>query len=192
MIAIAAEWRTAAIGQRAVVLDQALQRFPGQIQAVEIRVAALQRGDDAQGLGIVIETAERGEAGIKRALASVAERRMAEVVGERQRLGEVFVETKPAGERAGYLCHFERMCEPRAVVIAFVENEDLGLVLEAAERGRMDDAVAVAAEGAAALARGLGVEPATAIGRIAGITGARRCSCHGCKLNRPQCGPAGN
>ena len=169
MIAIAAERRTAAIGERAVVLDQALQRFPGQIQAVEIRIAALQRGDDAQGLGIVIEAAERGEAGIERALAGMAERRMAEIVGERQRLGEVFVETEPAGERARYLGHFERMREPRAVMIALVEDEDLGLVLEAAERGRMDDAVAVAAEGAAALARGLGMEPAAAMARIAGI-----------------------
>ena len=81
---------------------------------------------------------------------------MAEIVGERQRLGQILVEAERAGERARDLGHLERMGEPRAVMVAFVEHEDLGLVLEAAERGRMDDAVAVAAERAAALADRLG------------------------------------
>src|SRR5580693_3801800 len=59
------------------------------------------------------------------------------------------------------------MGEPGAVMIALVEHEHLGLVLEAAKGGRMDDAVAVAAEGAAALADRLGVQPAAALPRIA-------------------------
>ena len=113
-------------------------------------------------LRVVIEAAERREALVERALAGVAERRMAEVVGQRQRLGEILVEAERAGERAGDLRHFERVGEPGAVMVALVEDEDLGLVLEAAEGGGMDDAVAVAAEGAAALAGGLGMEPPAA------------------------------
>ena len=35
------------VAQRAVVLDQALQRLPGQIEAVEAGIAPLQVGDDA-------------------------------------------------------------------------------------------------------------------------------------------------
>ena len=101
VLAITVERRAGRIGQRPVVLDQALERLPGQVQAVEIRIAALQRGDDAQGLGVVIEAAERGEAGVERALAGMAERRMAEIVRQRQRLGEILVEPKPAGERSG-------------------------------------------------------------------------------------------
>ncbi len=85
------------------------------------------------------------------------ERRMAEIVGERQRLGEIFIEPQPPGERARHLRDLERMGEPGAVMIALVEHEDLGLVLEPAKGGRVNDAVAVAAEGAAALARGLGM-----------------------------------
>src|SRR5580765_4013196 len=47
------------------------------------------------------------------------------------------------------LRHLERMGEARPVVVALVIDEDLRLVLEPPERGRMDDAVAVALERAA-------------------------------------------
>ena len=99
VLAIAGERRAIAIGQRTVVLDQAFERFPGQVQAIEARIAALKRGHDTQRLRIMIETAERGEAGVKRALAGMAEWRMAKIVRQRQRLGEILVETQPPGER---------------------------------------------------------------------------------------------
>ena len=63
-------------------------------------------------------------------------------------------------------------------MVALVEDENLGLVLEPAEGGRVDDAVAVAAEGAAAFAGGLGVEPAAALLRIAGVRRAGYRSFH--------------
>jgi hypothetical protein len=47
-------------------------------------------------------------------------------------------------------------------MIAFVENEHLRLVLEAAERGGVNDAIAVAAKGAAAFTWGFGMKPAAA------------------------------
>ena len=43
MLAVSADRRAAALGQRAVVLDDAFERFPGQVQAVEIGVAVFQR-----------------------------------------------------------------------------------------------------------------------------------------------------
>ena len=58
MLTIVLERRTRAIGERPVVLDQALERFPGQVEAVEIRIPPLQRRHHAQGLGVVIETSE--------------------------------------------------------------------------------------------------------------------------------------
>jgi hypothetical protein len=121
----------------------------------------------------VIEAAERVEAFVERPLAGMAERRMAEIVGERQRLGQILVESERAGERARHLGDFERVGEPGAVMVALVEDEDLGLVLEPPERGGMDDAVAVAAEGAAACAGRLRMEPPAALPRIAGIGRAR-------------------
>jgi hypothetical protein len=162
------QWRTSTVSERAVVLNQAFERLPGQIEAVEFRVAVLERRNDAQRLRIVIEAAVRGETAVERALAGVAERRMAEVVGERQRLGEVLVERERAGECAGDLRHFQRVREAGAVMVAFVEDEHLGLVLEAAEGGGVDDAVAVAAKGIAAACR-LRMQPAAAADRVACI-----------------------
>src|SRR6478752_422210 len=160
MRTIAAERRPVAIGERTVVLDQAFQGLPSEVEAVKGGIAALQRRDDTQRLGVVIEAAEGGETFIERALAGMAERRMAEIVRERQRFGEIFVESQGAGERTRDLRHFKRVGEPGAVVVALVEYEHLGLVLEAAKGRRMDDAIAVAAEGAAAFARRLRIEPA--------------------------------
>ena len=116
---------------------------------------------------------QAGEAAVERALAGMAERRMAEIVGERQRLGEVLVEPERAGERAGDLGDLEGVGQPGAEVVALVKDEDLGLVREPAEGGRMDDAVAVAPEGVARRARRLRMEPAAAPRRIGRIGRAR-------------------
>ncbi len=142
-----------AVGERAVVLDQPFQRLPGQVEPVEIGVAPLQRGDHVQRLRVVVEAAEAGEALVERALAGMAERRMAEIVAERRGLGQILVEPERAGERAGDLRHFQGVGQAGAEMIALVEDEHLGLVGEPPERRRMDDSVAVAAEGAAGGAR---------------------------------------
>ena len=157
------------------MLDQPFERLPGQVEPVEGGVAPLERGHHPQRLGIVIEAAAGLEAAVERALAGMAERRMAEVVGQRQRLGQVLVEPERARERAGDLGDLERMGEPGAEVIALVEDEDLGLVGEPAERGGMDDAVAIAAERVAGRRRRLRVEPAAAPARIGRIGRARDC-----------------
>ena len=133
----------------------------------------LQRGDDAQGLGVVVEAAMGLQAGIERPLAGMAERRMAEVMRQRQRFGQILVEAELPGQRAGDLGHFERMGQPGAVMIAFVEHENLGFVLQAAERGGMDHPVAIAPERAAGPARRLGEQPPAAAVGVAGIGRAR-------------------
>ena len=56
--AIARGRRAGGVEERAVVLDEPLQRLPGQIEAVEVGVAPLEPGDDAQRLGVVVEAAE--------------------------------------------------------------------------------------------------------------------------------------
>src|SRR6516165_7464811 len=76
-----------AVGKRTIVLDQALERFPGQVQAVERWIAPLQRGHHAQRLGIVIEAAECRQTGVERAFSGMTKWWMTEVVCERQRLG---------------------------------------------------------------------------------------------------------
>ena len=51
-----------------------------------------------EALGIVVEAAKAGHGGIERPLAGMAEGRMAEIVGERQRLGQILVEPQGPGE----------------------------------------------------------------------------------------------
>ena len=60
-------------------------------------VRAFQPHQHAQGMGVVVEAAVTRQCGIERILAGMAEGRMADVVGQAQRLGQVFVE---ASERA--------------------------------------------------------------------------------------------
>ena len=122
------------MSQRAVVLGEALQRLPGQVQPVPAGVTALQQGHHAQALRVVVEPAERLHRQVERVLSGVAERRVAEVVGQRQRLGQVLVQPQFSGDRAGDLRHLDRMGQPRAVEVALVVDEHLGLVLQLAER----------------------------------------------------------
>ena len=104
--------------------------------------------------------------GVQRLLAGVAERGVAEIVGERQGLGEILVEAERAADRARDLRHFEAVGQPGAVVVALVIDEDLGLVVQPAERGRMDDAVAVALKRRAHRMLGLRMEPPAALLRF--------------------------
>src|SRR6185437_6090259 len=116
----------------------------------------------------------------------MAERRVADVVRQRQRLGEVLVEAQAARDGARDLRHFEAMRQPGAVVVALVIDEDLGLVLQAPERGRVNNAVAVALERRPHLMLGLGLKPPTALLRLRRIGRAPGRRNHA----RPYAGPA--
>ena len=81
----------------------------------------------------MIEAAVAGERLVERALAGVAERRMAEVVCQRQRLGQVLVEPERARQRAGDLRDLQRVGQPGTVMVALVIDEDLRLVRQPPE-----------------------------------------------------------
>src|ERR1700680_2438218 len=117
----------------------------------------------------MVEAAMGSEALVERTLAGMAERRMAEVMGQRAGFRQILVETERARDRSGDLGDFERMGEPGAIMIAFMENEHLGLMGKPAERGRMDDAIAIAPEIAARRAPRLAMEAPAGQGRIGRI-----------------------
>ncbi len=117
----------------------------------------------------MVEAAVGGECRVQRLLAGVAERAVAEVVGERHGLREILVEGERARRGAGDLGDLEGVGQAGAEVVAFVVDEHLGLVLEAAEGGAVDDPVAVALERAAQRALRLGVAAAAAALGIAGV-----------------------
>ena len=113
-------------------------------------------------MGIVVEATELPGRRAQRLLAGMAEGRVAEIVRQRHRLGQILVQRQHPRDRARDLGHLERMGQPGAVIVAFVLHEDLGLVLETAKGGRMDDPVAVALVGGAGGAFRLAMEPAAA------------------------------
>ena len=121
--------------QRAVVLDRAFERFPGQIEAVELGVMALEPGQNSQGLVVVREAAEPLHLRVQGFLAGVAERGVPKIVGKRHRFGEILVKAEGARDRASDLRHFEAVRQPGSVVIALVINKDLRLVGQPAKRG---------------------------------------------------------
>ena len=125
-------------------------------------------------MGIVVEPAGVGQRGGQRLLAAMAERRMAQVVGEAQRFGQILVEAQCAGDCPADLGDFDAVGQANPEMVAVGRDEHLGLVAQAAEGDRMDDAVAVALENVARAARGaidLGMGPAA---RFAGLRGKVR------------------
>ena len=156
---------------RAVMLGEALERLPAEVEPVEIGIGRLQPSDDAQRVGIVVEPPAVGERRGQRILAGMAERRMAEVVSEAQRLGQVLVEAERPRHRAADLRDFEAVGQADPEMVAVGRDEHLGLVAQAAEGDRVDDAVAVALENVARPARAglrFGMKAAARVGRLRG------------------------
>jgi len=92
----------------------------------------------------MFESAEIHHAFVQRVLAGVAERRMAEIMRETDGLGQILVQLQGVRNGARDLRDFDGVREPGSIQVAFVIDEHLGLVDQAAEGGGMHDAVAVA------------------------------------------------
>ena len=132
----------------------------GQVQPVELRIALFEAGHDPQGLGVVIEPLVGRHAYVHHVLAFVTEGRMSQIVGKGKAFGEILVETQGARQRPGDLRHLDRMGQPCAEMIALMIDEDLGLVLQAAKSGRMNDPVAIALKRRSRRTGRLGIETA--------------------------------
>jgi hypothetical protein len=91
----------------------------------------------------VIEPSAALQRRVERVLARMAERRVADIVGQAQGLGQILVEPERAGDHPADLRHLQAVGQADAVMIAVGRDEDLGLVTQPAERDRMDDPVAV-------------------------------------------------
>ena len=155
-------------GRYARVAADAVDGLEREVEALAV---ALEQLDDADALQVVPEEVvgsllpqlappprrHRTREGL---LAAVAERRMAEVVPERDRLGKVLVQGERAGDGAGDLGYLEGVREARAVVVALGCEEDLRLMREPPEALAVKDAVAVALEGGAVRIGFLVAEPA--------------------------------
>ncbi len=147
------------------MLDDSLAHLEAQIQTAKAGVSHLDPVDRPEALRVVIETAVRAHQLVQRVLAGMAERRMAEVVGKRDRFGKLLVEAQRARDGTRDLGRLQRMGEAGAIVVALVIHEDLGFVFEPAECRRMDYPIAIALESGAQRMLGLGDAPAAALAR---------------------------
>ena len=118
--------------------------LPREVQSLAI---VLEDIDDPQALLVVIESA--GHECVEHALPRVTEGRVAQIVSESDGLGQFLVQAQDLGDRARDLRHFERMREPRPIVIAGRRKKHLRLVFQAPERLGVDDAIAIALKGRA-------------------------------------------
>ena len=100
-----------------------------------------QHVDDAERLLAVAESARR-ELG-EHTFADVPEGRMPQIVPERDRLRQIFVQGKTPRERTGDLAHIKRMRQSGHVVIAVGRKEYLRLILQTQERLGIYDPVPV-------------------------------------------------
>ena len=135
---------------------QAQPRLVHQVQAHELRIRVLQQSHDPQSLGVVLETAAVGHQFVEHVLARVAEGRMAQVVGQADRLRQAFVETEHFGDGPADLGNLDRVRETRAIVVVDAGREDLGLALQPPERRAVDNPIAVPLEIGAVRVRRLG------------------------------------
>ena len=127
------------------VLEDPVADLPRQVQPAAV---ALQPLDDAERVLVVAEAAAAALAHqlVERLLAGVAERRVAEVVAEPDRLDEILVQLQRPADAARDPGGLERVRQPRPEMVALGIDEHLRLEAQAAERLRVDDPVAVALE----------------------------------------------
>src|SRR5262249_6730519 len=128
--------------------------------------SALDDVDDAKGVLVVAKPSPEStvERLVERLLTSMAERRVADVVPEPDRLAEILVQPERTRDRAGDRGRLQRVGETRSVVVRGID-EDLGLVLETPERLGVNDAIPVSLERRAQAARLVGVLPAARLVR---------------------------
>src|SRR5882762_3029960 len=151
------------------MLDDALANFKSEIQTWKIEIALFELLNDAQRVQIVIKKAAvRAHQLVELPLAGMAERRMADVVDESERFGELGVQAQGGSNGARDLRDFQRVRQPVSEVVGIARGENLRLCLEAPEGSRVNDAIAIARVNAAVGMLRLRVAPPTGIFRAHG------------------------
>ena len=113
-----------------------------------VAIRAFEPRQRPQALRVVVIATGMDHGLFKRLFARMAEGRVADVVTQAQRFGQVLVEPQLARQHAADLRDLETMRQPGAVMVAIGRDEHLRLGTQAAEGDRMNDPVAVSLEGA--------------------------------------------
>jgi hypothetical protein len=132
------------------VLDDALADSERKVQSAMRGVTLLKVFDDAQCVEVVIEPAAvPREAAVQSTFAGMPKGRMPDIVNQRKRLRQIFVQTKRGRNRSGDLSNLHRVGQPAAKVVGGAAGKDLSLPCQAPEGARLHDPLAIALEGSA-------------------------------------------
>src|SRR5277367_3135311 len=154
------------------MLDDSLAHLKRQIQSTKCGVPQLEILGNSQRMQIVIERRSMlPHRGIECFLPRMSERRMPNVVHQRQHLDQTCVQPKLCGNRPRDLRDFNRVCQPVAKMIGVPPCKNLRLRFEPAKRTRMDDAITVALKGVAVGMRRLGMAASARLLYAHGIVG---------------------
>ncbi len=125
------------------MLQDSFARFEYQVQAVERAVMLLKFIDYAQALHIMFEAAAVLHARIQCFLPGMPERRMTEIVRQRNRFDQILVQAQVPRNRSCDLRHFDAVRQASAKQIAFMIDEHLRFVFKTSECGRMNNTVTI-------------------------------------------------
>jgi len=127
-------------------LAQSFAYFPSQVEAVEFGIFEFKLFYNTQALDVVAEAALLRHQFMKRFFTQMTKRGMAEIVGQGNRLSQIFVQSQRPGEGACDAGNLDGMGHPSPVMVAAAVEENLGFVLETAKGAAMNNAVAVPLE----------------------------------------------
>jgi hypothetical protein len=120
------------------------------------------------------------EAAVQCALTGVSKGRMADVVNQRQRLRQIFVQAKRSSNRPGDLCDFHCVGQAAAEVIGRPAGKYLRLPRKAPERTCLHNALAIPLEGRTRRTQRRGIDAGQEeIVRISGHRASMKIECHG-------------
>ena len=133
----------------------------GKIQAGKPGIGVLEGLNDPQGEHVVFEAlSEWPHHRIELGFSGMPEGRMADIVRQRQRFGQILVQAQHRGHRAGDLRDFDGMRETVAEMVGKAGGEDLGFILKPSKCPRVDYPVAVTPKFIAIGMRRLRIAPA--------------------------------
>ena len=114
-------------------------------------------------MAIVVEAVAKRAFRVEGRVAGMVEWRMADVMGQGKRLGQILVQLQDVGQGAGEFGEFDGVGQAVSEVVGKTGREDLCLSFEAAKGPRMHDAVPIALKGIAVRVVRLGVTTSAAL-----------------------------
>jgi len=154
------------------VFDYAFPHFEGKVQPGKRSVTLLEIFNDAERVKIVIKEQPVTPHGrIQRFLPGVSERRMADIVNEREGLCEIDIEIERSGNRARDLRDFKRVGQSVAKMIGVAPGEDLSFGFQTPKGARVDNPITVSLKIVAVEMRWLGVAASARLLDMHRVTG---------------------